>query len=97
MNKLEAQGYTSHYKIIKGKLHDLGTKKNYRAKDVKAANFYRFEGNSDPDDMSILYAIEISDGNKGTLVDAYGMYSDDDAAGFLNEIEINKKMKKGDG
>ena len=38
---------------------------------------YRFEGNSDPEDSSVLYAIESKDGAmKGILVSAYGAYSD---------------------
>ena len=44
--------------------------------------------------MSILYAIETSDGRKGTLVDAYGLYSDDETGEFLNQIEINKQTNK---
>jgi hypothetical protein len=59
---------------------------------VKAVNFYRFEGISNPDDMSILYAIETSDGRRGTLVDAYGFYSDDETGEFINQVEINKKQ-----
>jgi hypothetical protein len=91
LNKLEAEGYTDQYKVEKGKLCDLTNNKKYKSKDVKAVNFYRFEGISNPDDMSILYAIETSDGRKGTLVDAYGFYSDDETGEFLNQIEINKK------
>jgi hypothetical protein len=37
---------------------------------------YRFEGNSNPDDAAVLYAISSSTGLKGTLVDGYGTYSD---------------------
>jgi len=91
LNKLEAEGYTDQYKVEGGKLHDLTNNKKYKAKDVKAVNFYRFEGISNPDDMSILYAIETSDGRKGTLADAYGFYSDDETGEFMNQIEINKK------
>jgi len=91
LNKLEGEGYTDQYRVEGGKLCDLTNNKKYKAKDVKAVNFYRFEGISNPDDMSILYAIETSDGRKGTLVDAYGMYSDDDTGAFMNQIEINKK------
>ncbi|MEH6680260.1 MAG: phosphoribosylpyrophosphate synthetase [Sediminicola sp.] len=36
--------------------------------------FYRFEGDSNPDDSSILYAISTSNGHKGLLVSAYGAY-----------------------
>lgn len=91
LNKLESEGFTDQYKVEGGKLMDLTNNKKYKAKDVKAVNFYRFEGISNPDDMSILYAIETSDGRKGTLIDAYGMYSDDETGEFMNQIEINKK------
>ena len=91
LNKLEGEGYTDQYRVEKGKLFDLTNSKKYKAKDVKAVNFYRFEGISNPDDMSILYAIETSDGRKGTLVDAYGFYSDDETGEFMNQIEISKK------
>ncbi len=91
LNKLEAEGYSDQFRVEKGKLCDLTTNKKYKAKDVRAVNFYRFEGISNPDDMSILYAIETCDGRKGTLVDAYGFYSDDDTGAFMNQIEISKK------
>ena len=94
MNKLEAEGYTDQYRVEKGKLVDLTNQKKYKAKDVKAVNFFRFEGIANPEDMSILYAIETSDGRKGTLVDAYGMYSDDDTGAFMQDVEINKKNAK---
>ena len=91
LHKLETEGFTDQYKVEKGKLCDLTNNKKYKAADVKAVNFYRFEGLSNPDDMSILYAIETSDGRKGTLIDAYGFYSDDETGEFINQIEINKK------
>ena len=94
VNKLEAQGFTDQYKVEKGRLCDVTNKKKYKPADVKAVNFYRFEGISDPDDTSILYAIETVDGRKGTLVDAYGLYSDDDTGAFLQQVEINKKVNK---
>jgi hypothetical protein len=45
--------------------------------------------------MSVLYAIETADGNKGTLVDAYGLYADDDTGEFMKEVEIHKKVTQG--
>src|SRR5689334_20275349 len=94
LKKLEGMGFTDQYKVEKGKLLDITQNKKYKPKDVKAVNFYRFEGISNPDDMSILYAIETTDGHKGTLIDAYGLYSDDETGDFLNQIEINKKVNK---
>ena len=95
VHRLGEKGYTDQYRVEKGRLISTKTEKKYKAKDVKAANFFRFEGISDPDDMSILYAIETEDGNKGTLVDAYGLYADDDTGEFMKEVEINKKVTEG--
>ena len=93
MNKLEQDGYTDQFRVEKKRLQSLtDPKKKYKAEDVKAVNFYRFEGTSNPDDMSILFAIETCDGRKGTLVDAYGMYSDDDTGAFMQDVDIHKKV-----
>lgn len=93
MSKLEKHGYTEQFRVEKDRLVSLTTKKKYKSADIKAANFYRFEGISDPDDMSILYAIETNDGSKGTLTDAYGMYSDDDTGAFMKKVETEKKLQ----
>ena len=95
MKRLEQKGYNTQYRVEKNKLVSLATGKKYKADDVVAANFFRFEGISNPDDMSILYAIETTDGNKGTLVDAFGLYSDDDTGEFMKEVEIHKKVSQG--
>lgn len=48
--------------------------------------FHRFEGVSDPDHMSIVYAIEGQGGVRGTLVDAFGAYSDPRVSAFLDGV-----------
>lgn len=93
VNRLGEKGYTDQFKVERKHLQSLtDSKKRYKPKDVKAVNFFRFEGISDPDDMSILYAIETTDGRKGTLVDAYGLYSDDETGEFMQSVDINKKV-----
>ena len=60
MNFLESKGYTDQFRVEKKHLLSLkDSKKKYKPKDVKAVNFYRFEGISDPDDMSILVNIAL--------------------------------------
>lgn len=93
VRRLEEKGYHHQFRVEKKHLVSLtDKKKKYKPKDVKAVNFFRFEGVSDPDDMSILYAIETCDGTKGTLIDAYGNYSDDDTGAFMQEVGVNKKV-----
>ena len=53
---------------------------------------YRFEGNSDPDDSSILYAIESKDGlMKGLLVSAYGIYSEPVSDEMVRKLAMNEQ------
>lgn len=96
MARLESEGYTEQYRVEQDSLVSMEETNNrkYKPDEVKAVNFFRFEGPSNPDDMSILYAIETSDGHKGTLVDAYGLYADDKTGEFFQNVEIHKKVVK---
>ena len=91
-NMLTAQGFTTQFKAIETGLQSLTNERIFKPEEVKVLNFYRFEGESDPEDSSILYAIETTDGERGTLTDAYGPYSDTHVTNFIKEVEdIQKK------
>ncbi|MCD2421576.1 hypothetical protein LQ567_02305 [Niabella pedocola] len=62
---------------------------------VSIRNFYRFEGESDPADSAILYLIQTHDGIKGTLLDAYGIYSDKGISNFVGRIRRIRKQQPG--
>jgi hypothetical protein len=95
--KMIATGFTDDFKATDDGLKSLRTDKVYSPDEVTITNFYRFEGASDPDDTSILYAIETQDGVKGTLVDAYGAYASPEVNQFILAVEnINKKVVKSD-
>jgi hypothetical protein len=97
VNKVVLDGYTDSFKVTKQGLYSTAKDRAYKPENVKVINFYRFEGESDPADNSILYVIETSDGLKGTLVDAYGPYADENVNKFMKEVEdINKKVIKSD-
>jgi hypothetical protein len=88
-------GYSADFKATEEGLFSLDTHKTYYPSDVKVVNFYRFEGPSSPEDNAILYVIETADGIKGTLVDAYGAYSDPNVDHFIKNVEeMNKKISK---
>jgi len=92
LNSLMAAGFEAQFKAVKEGLKSLITEKIYAPEDVKISSFYRFEGESDPADNAIVYAIETSTGEKGTLTDAYGAYSDAHVAKFIKEVEeISKR------
>jgi hypothetical protein len=87
LDKVNKDGYTHDMKIEEGVIKSLQTEKSYYPHELKVVNFFRFEGLSDPEDNAILYIIETNDGTKGTLVDAYGVYSDPEIDKFMKAVE----------
>lgn len=51
---------------------------------------HRFEGDSNPDDNTVLYAVQShkNAGNKGLLVAAYGADVDAQAADFIRRLQL---------
>ena len=95
LNRMVSEGYTEDFKVTEQGLESVQHHSNYVPDQISVVNFYRFEGESDPDDNAILYIIETSDGTKGTLVDAYGTYTDPKVAQFMREVQtIQKKIVK---
>ena len=97
-NELNKRGFTQDFNVVDGRLHTISNEshKSYGPDEVTIVDFYRFEGESDPDDMSILYALEANDGVKGTISSAYGTYADSDTLDFLKQVEdLGKNLTKG--
>ncbi len=75
MNALKEKGFDLEFSTDKSQIVSNDKTLKYRAEDFDIIEVHRFEGMTNPGDMSILYAIESKDGKKGLLVDAYGAYS----------------------
>lgn len=52
-----------------------GRGKYYQPEQLEIIKVFRFEGESDPSDMAILYVLRTRDGVIGYSLDAYGAYS----------------------
>lgn len=87
INTIQSRGYKTNFIAINGKKIKDEENKLYSPADVKINTFYRFEGESDPGDSSILYAIETTDGKKGYITNAYGPYADIKVSEFIQGIE----------
>ncbi|MGH7536810.1 MAG: hypothetical protein ACREMG_14700 [Gemmatimonadales bacterium] len=88
MEDLARSGFIEHFGVRGEELRSFDSGRAFRAGDVVVREFHRFEGVSDPDDMAIVYAIEGEGGVRGTLVDAYGAYSDPAVSAFLAGVPI---------
>jgi hypothetical protein len=72
----------------------IGTGRFYQPQDLKIIKTYRFEGESDPADSSILYVMEGNDGTIGYSVDSYGAFSnhdDVDYDGFIVKVPVEER------
>jgi hypothetical protein len=92
-NHLLKEGFTENFVAKETGIEAPSSGKMYTPSEVKIVSFYRFEGESDPADNAVVYAIETNDGVKGQLIDAYGgPYVNQKVGSFIKEVEdIAKK------
>ena len=70
-----------------------GKGKYYEPEDLKIIKTFRFEGDSNPADSSIIYVIEAKDGLIGYSMDAYGMYTNHEANydEFIRKVPVEDR------
>ena len=89
VNGLSAKGFEEGFRIEKNKIVGYLNNTQFAPKDLTIVNTYRFEGMTNPQDSSIVYAIEAQDGTKGTLVMSYSAKHNEGAA-LIDEIPLKK-------
>jgi len=72
---LLGRGFTTDFAVAKNGGELIAGNRSFQSDDLTIVEHHRFEGMSDPDDSSVVYALEAANGLKGVLVDAYGAYS----------------------
>ena len=93
VNGLRQRGYTIDFNIAADKLECKKTPVSLSPDAFEITEVYRFEGNTDPADEAVVYAIESKDGHKGILVNAYG--PDADPAGDALVKKLTEKHQAG--
>ncbi|MCC3155339.1 cupin domain-containing protein [Hymenobacter sp. BT770] len=87
LNHLKSKGYTVDFNLAEGYLVDPNNDLRVHPDDFEVDHHYRFEGISDPDDEAIVYAISSpKHGVKGTLVNGYGIYSEETADAMVRTL-----------
>jgi hypothetical protein len=69
-----------------------GKGKYYKPEELTIIKTYRFEGDSNPSDMCIIYVIEANDGLIGYSMDAYGAATNHggDYNEFIKQIPVKR-------
>jgi len=86
LNDAAERGFTESFIVTGGRLRARDSGALFDSDQVTICAYERFEGISDPDDMSILYALKTRSGVRGTLADAYGTYSDPAVGAFMDDV-----------
>jgi hypothetical protein len=86
-NDLMKRGYTANLSMEGDTIDDKSKDIHMTADDFSIDEFYRFEGQSNPADMSIVYAVSSPKYNlKGIIVNAYGTYADDSSSAIQAKL-----------
>ena len=95
LEKLASRKEDKEFRFEKGGF-TTGNDKYYTPDDLTIIKTYRFEGESDPADSSILYLIEARDGTRGYSTDAYVVYSNHDEAydTFIRKIKVEDRSEQ---
>lgn len=87
---LNQRGFTCSFEIQKDGAKCIETGELIEPSDLIIEEYHRFEGESNPDDMSVVYAVRTKHGLKGTFIDAYGTYSNPHIENFLKNVNFRE-------
>lgn len=91
LSDLAKRGYTHNFNIQCDAIECKALTLMLKPEDFEIVEFYRFEGDSNPDDEEIVYAIESKNRIKGVLVNAFGTYADPISDQILQKLNVERK------
>jgi len=99
-NDLMKRGYTENLSLEGDTIDDKEKNIRMTADDFVIDEFYRFEGPSNPSDMSIVYAVTSDKYHlKGVLVNAFGTYANSSSSAIqakLNHEQVSENLNRAD-
>jgi len=99
-NDLMKRGYTENLSLEGDTIDDKEKHIHMTADDFVIDEFYRFEGPSNPSDMSIVYAVTSDKYHlKGILINAFGTYANTSSSAIqakLNHEQISSHLHRED-
>lgn len=84
---LKERGYTEDF-YSKENCIILNDKK-FHPDDFELVEVYRFEGETDPADEAVVYAVESKYGDRGALVSGYGISTDEMTAEMARKLVLH--------
>jgi hypothetical protein len=85
---LKARGFTMDLNLQENCI--VCNEEKFNPDDFEIVEFYRFEGDTDPSDEAVVYAIESNSGMKGVLVNGYGISAEEMSDDIAKKLRIHK-------
>jgi len=89
IDDLTRRGFTLDFDLKSNQSGYAARQLHLHPDDFEIVEVHRFEGFTNPDDSSVLYAIVGKNGQKGVSLNAYGLYADPVLAKLLANVEIH--------
>ena len=88
VNDLKKRGYTIDFNLAENSI--VCHEGKFNPAEFEITEVYRFEGETDPADEAIVFAIESGNGLKGVLVNAFGVYSEPIGDEMIRKLSFHK-------
>jgi hypothetical protein len=88
INGLKQRGYTLDFNLQENCIVCHIDK--FNPEEFEITEVHRFEGNTDPSDQAVVYAIESVTGLKGVLVNGYGVSAESMSAEMVRKMRVER-------
>jgi hypothetical protein len=91
LTNLKSRGFTVDFNIAFDKIICTKNEICLNPTEFEIVETYRFEGDTNPSDEDIVYAVQSKDEKiKGTITSAYGMYADTTSTEMIKKLSTHK-------
>jgi hypothetical protein len=91
LKELKSKGYTVDFNIAFDKIICSENKICLNPHEFEIVEVFRFEGDTNPSDEDVVYAIESKDGQiKGSMTSAYGIYAETASTEMIKKLSMHK-------
>ncbi len=87
---LKERGYSIDFNIEQDCIVCHQTPLKLKPEEFEIAEVHRYEGNSDPGDEAVVYAIESRHGQKGVLVNGFGVSADPVSDAMISKLDVRR-------
>lgn len=90
INGLRQRGYSIDFNLEADRVYCPQRALALKPADFEITEFYRFEGESDPADEAVVYAIESKGGKKGLIVTGFGITAEGVGEEMIEKLRVKR-------